>query len=268
MVNKDQVFTDAEFVRLPFNDLNDNSYTLDSEGRVVKRVSLSGGGSGASAGGNSVLVGKDVGSAVFDASAQTITFSGLGTLDISQIQSIVNLTDNITIYNPGSSSTGGSLSGNVLTLTYDTTSMSDSDDLQIYVYFVNDQDYDAGASKVLELNPEWAHYTNSFQLINDTDVAAATYRKVFNRESYRGASLHLRCSGGVIMTVWGSNDPDADNTADTGWVDLSNSIIGAANLTDGEGLYFIDTDQMTDKMMIKYVTSDATNAIDAFIKQY
>lgn len=250
-------------------DLDKMSYTYDDSGNIAKRTTT--GGSASTSGGSypNVIVGGQVGSYAFDASAQTITFSGLPfTLRLEDIGPITNVTDGIVIYNPQSQGSGGSLSGNVLTLEYDTTAMSDSDSLQVSVAYDPVTDYSIGATKVVETNPDYAHYTSSFQLINDTDIAAATYRKVFNRESYRGASLHLRCSGGVTMTVWASNDPDADTTADTGWVDISSSVLGAASIVDTEGLYFIDTDQMTDKMMIKYVTSDATNAIDAFVKQY
>jgi len=80
-----------------------------------------------------ILVGKDIGSYAFDASLQTITFSGMGTVNLEDILVITNVTDNVIIYNFANSTKGGTISSNVLTLTYDTTSMSDSDDLQIFV---------------------------------------------------------------------------------------------------------------------------------------
>lgn len=68
----------------------------------------------------------------FDASAKTITFTE--NFSISQILLITNVTDNIIMYNFGCEGFGGTLSGKVLTLEYNTITMSDTDDLQIIVY--------------------------------------------------------------------------------------------------------------------------------------
>ena len=66
----------------------------------------------------------------FDASAQTITFAGFTPVQ-AQILVISNVTDNIIIYSSSVPATKGVLSGQVLTLTYDTTAMADNDKLQI-----------------------------------------------------------------------------------------------------------------------------------------
>lgn len=68
---------------------------------------------------------------VFNKTNKTITFAEVFTLE--QILLITNVTDNIVIYNFADSSLGGSLVGNVLTLAYDTSSMSDTDSIQIFV---------------------------------------------------------------------------------------------------------------------------------------
>lgn len=65
----------------------------------------------------------------FDASAKTITFTD--TIVEANLEVIINSTDGIIIYN-SILSAQGTLVGKVLTLTYDTTSMSDSDVLQIF----------------------------------------------------------------------------------------------------------------------------------------
>jgi hypothetical protein len=74
----------------------------------------------------------------FDASARTITF----TEDIvfKHLLLITNITDSIIIYNFACDGFGGSITGRVLTLDYDTTSMSDSDLLQIVTYTEEDED--------------------------------------------------------------------------------------------------------------------------------
>ena len=65
----------------------------------------------------------------FDASENTITFSGA--MEIEGFLLITNVVDNIIIYNFADPLLGGSIVSNVLTLTYDTSSMSDTDELMI-----------------------------------------------------------------------------------------------------------------------------------------
>jgi len=67
----------------------------------------------------------------FDASAKTIACDGFTSLEA--IQLITNVTDNIIIYNFADSTKGGSLSGTTLTLAFNTTSMADTDKLQILI---------------------------------------------------------------------------------------------------------------------------------------
>lgn len=67
----------------------------------------------------------------FDASAKTITFNNLYDLSLEGFVLISNVTDGIVIYQCTKATKSGTLSGNVLTLNFDTTGMSDSDDLMI-----------------------------------------------------------------------------------------------------------------------------------------
>lgn len=78
---------------------------------------------------------KIVTSYTFDASAQTIDSADFTSLE--KILLITNVTDQIIIYNFADSAKGGSLSSTTLTLEYDTTSMSDTDKLQIFVEVAN-----------------------------------------------------------------------------------------------------------------------------------
>ena len=82
------------------------------------------------------LLGTDVsGSYTFDATAKTVTFSGLRqTINLSNILLITNVTRNTIIYNFADSASGAaSFTNNVLTLDYDTTSQSNGDVLQIFL---------------------------------------------------------------------------------------------------------------------------------------
>lgn len=69
----------------------------------------------------------------FDASEKQITFTGTAPQDISSVLLITNVTDGIIIYNFADPTTGGTLAGSVLTLKYNTTAMSDTDSLQIFI---------------------------------------------------------------------------------------------------------------------------------------
>lgn len=68
----------------------------------------------------------------FDASAKTVTFTDYSPVLLNSILLITNVTDNIIIYNFADATKGGTVATNVLTLTYDTTSMDDTDKLLIY----------------------------------------------------------------------------------------------------------------------------------------
>ncbi len=69
---------------------------------------------------------------VFDASAQTITFTDYNPVVLESVLLITNVTSNVIIYNFAAPGKGGSVATNVLTLGFDTTAMSDTDDLAIW----------------------------------------------------------------------------------------------------------------------------------------
>jgi hypothetical protein len=82
-----------------------------------------------------VLIGIDNGSYTFDASAKQVVITlDEGSPSLDALLVITNVTDNVIIYNFANPLLGGTLSGNTFTLTYDTTTMSDTDDLQIWYY--------------------------------------------------------------------------------------------------------------------------------------
>ena len=99
----------------------------------------------------------------FDASAQTIVISG--NFKLRTIQLITNVTDGIIIYNFADSTKGGTVSYNstndetTITLEHNTTSMSDSDELQIFVDIPEDkvefgETFVDPVSKLRVTNPE------------------------------------------------------------------------------------------------------------------
>lgn len=68
----------------------------------------------------------------FDKTAKTVTFTDYTTIRLDSLLLITNVTDNVIIYNFANPLLGGTVSGNVLTLTYNTSSMDNADKLQIF----------------------------------------------------------------------------------------------------------------------------------------
>jgi len=69
---------------------------------------------------------------IFNAASKTITFSDFVTVALERILLVVDVTANTTIYQFNAPNLGGSVSANVLTLAYDTTSFANADKLQIF----------------------------------------------------------------------------------------------------------------------------------------
>lgn len=68
----------------------------------------------------------------FNKTTKTVTFTDYTTIRLDGILLITNVTDNIIIYNFASPTLGGTVSGNSVTLTYDTSEMDNTDKLQIF----------------------------------------------------------------------------------------------------------------------------------------
>jgi len=69
----------------------------------------------------------------FSAALKQVTFNTTSVIGLSQLLIITNVTTNTIIYNFADPNTGGTIANNVLTLDYDTTSMNDSDSLQVFL---------------------------------------------------------------------------------------------------------------------------------------
>ena len=82
-----------------------------------------------------VLIGSDLGSYTFDKVAKTITFSGF-TASLERVLMVTDATNNTIIYQFNDATKGGTLTNNVLTLTYNTNTVSfnNTDKLQIFYW--------------------------------------------------------------------------------------------------------------------------------------
>ena len=69
----------------------------------------------------------------FNSSTRQVTLTDYTSVSLESFLLITNVTDNVIIYNFADPAKGGTVSTNVLTLDYDTTSMSNGDSLQIFI---------------------------------------------------------------------------------------------------------------------------------------
>lgn len=93
-----------------------------------------------------MLLGNELGSYSFNPAARTISISGTpANLRLDQVLIVTNVTRGVVIYNFAVSALGASILNNVLTLTYNTTAMSASDVLQIWIDIPVNNDYPQGS---------------------------------------------------------------------------------------------------------------------------
>jgi hypothetical protein len=98
----------------------------------------------------------------FDASLKRVTFNDYNNIKLDQILLITNVTQNIIIYNFAKPELGGTVTSNYIILNYDTTSMSNTDRLQIFIeaptdslnttYSTMSSRFVLSASAIFELN--------------------------------------------------------------------------------------------------------------------
>ena len=152
---------------------------------VNGKLKVSGVSSGA--GGSGILVGSQRGTYTFDASAKEITLVDIKTLKLEEILQIVNVTTNVVIYSPQDIKLGGSIASNIITLTYDTTAMSDTDDLAIRIEYNNSEDYDLGVKKTLPQGNASKIVTSPEPLVSATPYELTASFADVGSEIYVGA---------------------------------------------------------------------------------
>jgi len=109
------------------------------------------------------------------------------------------------------------------------------------------------SNKPYDENPLW---------IDETNVAASTYRSRLKTADHSAQTIHVDCAGGVTVTLWKSNLTDPSTSADTDWV--QDTSFPAT--VDTKTAYAINNERWT-WLMIKYVTSDTSNTMQASINR-
>lgn len=111
----------------------------------------------------------------FDASAKTITFTEV--IPLNFILLVTNIATNDIIYNFACDGYGGTLSGLVLTLEYDTTAMIDTDALNVIIYEEN---------KLTETNKTLALIEKQTEVLDECLIELKScnkyLRKIYNPE--------------------------------------------------------------------------------------
>lgn len=152
----------------------------------------------------------------FDASAKTVALTGY-TVSLASLLLITNVTDNIIIYNFADATKGGTVSGDTITLTYDTTSMADADKLQIY--------YDDSAA---------TQAVSGTVAVTNSDITAIKTAVEILNNAISGSEMQVDLASAIPA---GTNaigkllPPDVDVTAHTNYKKFYYTNAGA--VTDG-----------------------------------
>jgi hypothetical protein len=144
--------------------------------------------------------------------------------------------------------------------------------------FAGDKAYNEAldANVVVVLNQDSEKWTSPEHLVDISAQAAATLYYVVPMEGYKDLSTHWKFSNSnagdtITMTLWATNNADADGTAVTDWVDITGDYLTKTlTVTNGtiefaevlENLFFL-------KVMVRLVvvSAGATNAADIYIKK-
>jgi len=134
---------------------------------------------------------------------------GYPTITLDQILLITNVTSNTIIYNFADPTKGGTLTGNILALSADTSAMSNTDRLQIFV-----DDLTA---------PVYARYFDSTSYSPVTSISAVPALTGTN------AFITIDSQTGGAMALQGDLDKDIDSvtTFNVGYGSVSNFLTGA-----------------------------------------
>jgi len=205
------------------------------------------------------------------ASSTTLSLTGGANISNKQLVfvKVTNAAWVSTIYVNWSDDVSLTTSSNTVTIVGAGTPFASGDEYDVGCNLQNKAyDSDLDAYKALKQNQN--NFIDVEHVIDSTNDDTTTVRTIIQWKWYRWWSFHLNCGWGVTMTVRASNDSTADDSADTGWVDVGEDWLQmpAAWLVDWEDIYVLDTDVMPERFMIKYVTSDAANATDARINKY
>ena len=257
-------------------DYADGATLFDALMTSIGSVSLGGGGAGG--GGNNTWSNTQGNfTATPTVGANTITITGLpftledGHVALGSIKKIssAGAISNISL-------TALTVSGNVITIT-DADNFVSGDTVEV-VLFGQDKSWDQALDSdiVTVLNQDSEKWTSPEHLVELSAQGADTLRYVIPMEGYKQLSMHYKLSNSnagdtITMTLWATNNADADDSADTDWVDVTATYLAGTlsvnNATAEEWEQINDIIPL--KLMVKFVivSAAATNAVDVYIKK-
>lgn len=162
-----------------------------------------------------------VGNYVFNKTSKTVTFSDFAAVVLERLLVITNVTRNTMIYLFTDPTLGGTVTGNTLTLTFDTSAMANTDKLQIFYETADTPALDTTAQTVnvsvqaltdmVGLLKRIAQYTESLEVTDSAQrlrVDVDTFGPALLNNTFLGVAIQQdAASGGVIRLSGNTNDP-------------------------------------------------------------
>lgn len=141
----------------------------------------------------------------FNKTSKTVTFTDFGTIRLDRLLLITNVTANTIIYQFNSAALGGSVAGNILTLTYDTSAMNNADKLQIiYDTSSSDPSYDTlQTSLATALAGE--DLSNNVLGVIRKPVISSAYTLNANVSFGTSAAVSVKAVPGMLFGVYATN---------------------------------------------------------------
>jgi len=227
---------------------------------------------------NQALVTVGVGQ--YSLSGKVITLTGI---DVTQesLAYVYNFTQNKLYYAPAEGLAKATVSGGTITIDSTFDDLGASDVLHIQIFTAGGFDYDLDALKVLNQTTYERKHTDEEHIVDAEDGAdgVITYH-VFDllKSGYTMTSFHYKlfadtADDTVALKLYASNNPAADDSAATDWVDITSTIFGgavSANNTTLESIGVIDLDFPVARLMVTIETTyggggSANNSSDVYI---
>lgn len=183
----------------------------------------------------------------------------------------------------GSSYTTETLSLNNIDFIYDTITFNDftrdftSDDEVILVLTGPERGYDSLLNSLLtiDLNPVWEKYSDTTTIVSSTNSAINNYFEIINWGNFNHGYLTMLATdpSGCTVRIYTEVIPDSTipsngGSPSSGWIDITSTITSVNTNSQTQIKFYEVLDFRPDRLLIEYVFTSATNAIDAYVKKW
>jgi hypothetical protein len=136
---------------------------------------------------------------LFDAAGRKITFLDYAVLDLTRVLLITNVTTNTIIYNFADPTKGGIAVGNVLTLTYDTSSMLNTHVLQAFL--------DIDGATLSDLQQQNMYLRRLLVTLQSNTIIDASGRQKINVDAMPSVTIGTNAALAAGTAVYGALSP-------------------------------------------------------------